>query len=243
VGLLACRPLPAVSTHDVSAQRTYGLEVSCGKDLADRLHERIPDDDGDITSRVPAIGRGSMHEQKPDSPFGLFCQRCEVGRGQSVRGCSHIELEHPAPGLDVGQWNVDSLLETGISRLCRCQDRHLPSLDGRVELPWDVCRTEDEHTRVVIAHTVDLASARCPIAVVYQVTHLDQELRLDAPARLALALSSRTRQRVNLVNEDDCRLLLPRHREQLLHQSTVSSRPAPLQFMARLTAPTLPSIY
>jgi len=57
-------------------------------------------------------------------------------------------------------------------------------------------------------------------------THLHQELRLDPPTRFRLALPSRARQTVNLVDEDDCGLLFPRHGEQLLHQSSISQASA-----------------
>ncbi len=48
--------------------------------------------------------------------------------------------------------------------------------------------------------------------------HLHEELRLDAPGGLALALRARRAERVDLVDEDDGRLRLARHLEHLLHQ-------------------------
>lgn len=34
--------------------------------------------------------------------------------------------------------------------------RDVPSLDGRIELPWDVGRSQDQHAGIVVAHTVHL---------------------------------------------------------------------------------------
>lgn len=48
--------------------------------------------------------------------------------------------------------------------------------------------------------------------------HLNQELSLNTASSLALVLTSGAAQRVDLINEDDGRLVLPRQAEQVLHQ-------------------------
>lgn len=48
--------------------------------------------------------------------------------------------------------------------------------------------------------------------------HLNQELCLDTASSLALVLTSWATQRVNLINEDDRRLVLPSKAKKILHQ-------------------------
>ena len=78
-----------------------------------------------------------------------------------------------------------------------------PSPNGRVEAPWRVSGAEHENAVVVVAHAL----------------HLDQELGLDAARALTLSVRSRTAHRVNLVHEDDARLLLACNFKQRFHQS------------------------
>ena len=101
-------------------------------------------------------------------------------------GVADGDLEHGGAGGQVGQADVDAALEA--------------AADGGVELPGNVCGAEDEDALAVLADAV----------------HLHQHLRLDAPRRLALALAAGAAQRVDLVDEDDGRLVLARHGEELL---------------------------
>ena len=49
--------------------------------------------------------------------------------------------------------------------------------------------------------------------------HLNQELRFDTTGSLTLILTSGATQGVNLIYEDDGRLVFPRQAEQSFHQS------------------------
>ena len=97
--------------------------------------------------------------------------------------------------MNIWQGDIDSLLET--------------TSDGRVKLPRDVRGTQDEDTIVVCADTV----------------HLDEELSLDAPRGLILALTSASAERVNLIYEDDGRFVLSRKLEELLDETLRLSQP------------------
>lgn len=78
----------------------------------------------------------------------------------------------------------------------------LPSAHCWIELPRHVRRTKHEN----------------PIVRIPDSLHLDQELGLDAPRRVALAFRSIRAQRVDFVDEDDRRLALAGHIEQVLHE-------------------------
>ena len=77
-----------------------------------------------------------------DPPVRLLSQVRVVSRCQTIRRLADIQLEHPSPSLKFGQWDVYPFLE--------------PPLDGRIKLPWDVCSSKDEDTRVVVAHSLHL---------------------------------------------------------------------------------------
>lgn len=117
--------------------------------LSDRLHKRISHNDRNIGSGIFV---------------GLLRQLLQVFFGQHVRGISQMNLEHGQSSVLLGQWNINSLLET--------------SPDGGVENPWDVGRAEHENTFSVIADAL----------------HLHQELGLDAASAFALVLGTRRTQ-------------------------------------------------
>ena len=83
---------------------------------------------------------------------------------------------------------------------------------------------------MLVAPSTSTPVSSLPTPLIYRqtpttsITHLDQKLRLDTPARLALALSTRSGQRVDLIDEDDCRLLLSGHGEELLDKTTISRK-------------------
>lgn len=98
------------------------------------------------------------------------------------------ELEHPRAAVGVGQADVHAALET--------------SSDRGVELPGDVGRAQHQDALAVVSDTV----------------HLHQQLRLDTPRRLGLALATGPAQGVDLVDEEDRGLVFSRHAEQSLHE-------------------------
>lgn len=73
------------------------MEMSCTEDLANRLHQGVADNDGDIGSRVA---------------IGLFSELAVILAGQLAWSRADIELEHPSPRFHVRQRNVDALLES-----------------------------------------------------------------------------------------------------------------------------------
>jgi len=84
----------------------------------------------------------------------------------------------------IGEGNINSSLES--------------SPDGGIESPGQVGGSEHQHTLVVVADSL----------------HLDQELGLDPPRGLVLAVGSGPAERVDLVDEDDGGFLLPGHLEE-----------------------------
>lgn len=145
-----------------------------GLDFANGLHQGILDGDGDVASGV-ALAEGA--------------QRPEVLLFQLARRGADCEFEHSGAGGQVGQADVYSSLET--------------SPDGRVELPGNVCRSQDQHALGIPSHTV----------------HLYQQLSFDAARCLRLSFASGTAQCVDFVDEDDRGLVLSCHVEQLLDQA------------------------
>ena len=65
-----------------------------------------------------------------------------------------------------------------MDRTRREREERLPSLDGGVQLPWDVGSPQHQNTGRVVPNTVNLHQ------LVLQATYLDEKLRLDTPARL-----------------------------------------------------------
>lgn len=82
------------------------------------------------------------------------------------------------------------------------ENGHPPPFDCIIQLPWDVRRTQNQNTGVVVTNTV----------------HLHEKLRLYSARCLRFALASCATQRVYLIDEYNCRLVLPSHLEQLLDQ-------------------------
>lgn len=71
--------------------------------------------------------------------------------------------------------------------------------DGRVELPGNVGRAEDEHTLAIFAYAV----------------HLDEHFRFYPARGFGFAFPAGPAERVDLVDEDDGRLVLAGHGEEL----------------------------
>jgi hypothetical protein len=82
-------------------------------------------------------------------------------------------------------------------------EANLPTLDGYIELPGNICRTKNEHPRIIVTHTV----------------HLHEELGLYTSRGFGFTLSTCSAQRVNFVDEDDRWFLFSRHREKLANES------------------------
>jgi hypothetical protein len=109
-----------------------------------------------------------------------------------LAGCvADGELEHFCSRRCVGQADVYSPLET--------------AADGRVELPGDICCAENEHATWVLTYTV----------------HLNEQLGFDTSRCFRLAFASGTAESVDFVDEDDGRLVLTSHAEQLFYQSVI----------------------
>ena len=80
---------------------------------------------------------------------------------------------------------------------------YAPALDGIVKLPWNIRRTEDQNTRIVVPNAI----------------HLHEEFGLYSTRTLRLRLVTRPSKGVDLVNEDDRRFLFPCEFEELLDES------------------------
>ena len=125
-------------------------------------------------------------------PLGELGQLAVVPLLELTRGVADADLEHLGARVRVRQVDVHAPLEA--------------AADRPVKLPGDVGRAEDEDALSVFADAV----------------HLDEQLRFDAAGGLRLAFAARAAQRVDLVDEDDGRLVLARHREELFDESAGS---------------------
>jgi hypothetical protein len=65
--------------------------------LPNRLHQRIPHDDRQITPRVA---------------FRLIRQSSVLGLSERARGCADVEVEHLGTGGGVGEGDVDAFFES-----------------------------------------------------------------------------------------------------------------------------------
>ena len=136
----------------------------------------------------------------------------EVLLRERVTLLAEVDLEHGFPRVLVRERNVDTLLETTANS--RVQ---LPRLRvNATRIAYHVRRAEHQNARLVLAHAVHLHQ------------ELVQHLTLTAAAVAALAMTreecayvTRAAQRIDLIDEDHRRLLLARHHEQLLHQTTL----------------------
>lgn len=78
------------------------------------------------------------------------------------------------------------LLETGLVQ-DGIEVGDAPTLDGVIQLPWDIRGPENENPCVVVTNSV----------------HLDKKLGLYPPRSFRLSLASCTAQRIYFVDEDD----------------------------------------
>lgn len=103
------------------------LEVRRRLHLPDRLHQRVPHDDRDVSARVSVRALGQLPQ---------------ILLGEDVRGVAEMDLEHGESRVFLRQRNVDPLLEA-------------PS-DGGVEDPRDVGGAEHEDAVHIVAHALHL---------------------------------------------------------------------------------------
>jgi hypothetical protein len=54
-------------------------------------------------------------EKRKDSPICRFGELLEIMGSQTVRSGTDIELKHPSTSVGLGKWDVDTLLESGLS--------------------------------------------------------------------------------------------------------------------------------
>lgn len=106
----------------------------CGRlDLPDRLHERVSDNDADVSARVAVRLVGELPQ---------------VGVAQAVRRVAQMKTEHLSPGRLLRQRDVDTLLEsdaqhtTSFLQLHKYQHRNIfntplyPKNSQRQRLRW-----------------------------------------------------------------------------------------------------------
>jgi len=121
-------------------------------------------------------------------PLCFAGQLLEILLREHVRGVAQMDLKHNEASVRLRQRNVDALLES--------------SPDGRVEDPGYVGGSKNEDAIGVIAYAL----------------HLHQELGLDAPDAVVLVVRSRRAHRIDLVDEDDRRLVLAGQLKEILDQ-------------------------
>jgi len=110
----------------------YLLEVCRLLNLSHRLHQCILYYNADIGSRVA---------------LGCSCQLPEILRLQRRVGVTDRQLEHGRSRRQIRQADVNSPLKA--------------ATDGGVELPWNVCSTEDEDALAILSYTVHLHQHLC----------------------------------------------------------------------------------
>ena len=85
--------------YSLAQRQMYLFEVSCHLNLADGLHEGIPDDDADVG---------------PGVALRLLAQLHEVCFSQVGWGGAQMQLEHEGTGVLLRQRDVNTLLKPTI---------------------------------------------------------------------------------------------------------------------------------
>ena len=119
----------------------------------------------------------------PGIAFAELSEGFEIGRVKIAGGGADGELKEFHSTGQIGETDVNTTLK--------------PTSDGRVQLPGDVGGAEDQNAARIVTDAV----------------HLNQEFRLDSSRRFRFAFAPWSAERVDFVNEDDRRFVLPRHIE------------------------------
>ena len=159
-----------------------------------------------LGNQVADIGSGES--------FSVFCQIIKVGVVQFVHFLPKMDLEHRFPCLFVRQGNVDSLLEATTQRRV-----DIPRLFLILRLfSYHVGRTQHQNPCLVLPHSVHLHQK------------LRQRLLLPAATGSSLRLKpqpkpnvARTAQRIDFIDENHRRFVLPSQLEEILHQTIVQT--------------------
>lgn len=133
-----------------------------------------------------------------------------------------IQFEHSSSGMGVRKRDIDTFLESiEISdrpmRLLAVTDLRLmagSNCQGILVAPSTSTPVSSFPTPLICAMSHPLCATG-----VSRSTYLHQELCLYSPARFRFSLSSCPRQRVDLIDKDDCRFLFPCHCKELLDES------------------------
>mmetsp|Transcript_9902 Transcript_9902/g.19980 ORF Transcript_9902/g.19980 Transcript_9902/m.19980 type:complete len:289 (+) Transcript_9902:57-923(+) len=138
---------------------------------------------------------------------GLVAELLDVARRVPLRRAHHLrELVARDPHLLAPKQGVQDLLPPRTVRQGDVDALGQPPPHGVVELLRPVAGADDEDLPAAVA------------AALADAVKLDEELGLEAPARLVLIGAAGAQHRVDLVDEDDGRLSLPRTREERPHQ-------------------------